>query len=303
MTEKGTGHSWEQVERLFHEALLKPPEDRVAFLDTACGENESLRREVEAMLAADDGADGMLDRPLPVADIGVDTAPMADGQIVGPWRILSELGRGGMGIVYLAERADGTYEQQVALKVIRGGIFAADMEPHFVRERRILGRLQHPNIARLIDAGATGDGLPFLVMELVHGKPITTWSRNNKRSLNERLQLMLQVCDALQHAHRNLVVHRDLKPGNILVTDDGDVRLLDFGVARLLSGPEDDGQSLTRAGFIHMTPVYAAPEQIGGDAITTVTDIFALGAVLYELLTDCRRGKMFRARRGYVAHA
>jgi serine/threonine-protein kinase len=165
------------------------------------------------------------------------------------------------------------------------------MEPHFVRERRILGRLRHPNIARLIDAGATGDGLPFLVMELVHGEPITTWSKNNKLGINERLQLMLQVCDALQHAHRNLVVHRDLKPGNILVTDNGRVQLLDFGVARLLSGPEDDRQSLTRAGFIHMTPVYAAPEQIGGDAITTATDIFALGAVLYELLTDSQPRK------------
>ena len=161
------------------------------------------------------------------------------------------------------------------------------MEPYFVRERRILGRLQHPNIARLIDAGATGDGLPFLVMELVQGEPITSWSKSKAIDINGRLRLMLQVCDALQHAHRNLVVHRDLKPGNILVTDDGHVQLLDFGVARLLSGPEDDQQLLTRAGFIHMTPVYAAPEQITGDAITTATDVFALGAILYELLTDC----------------
>ena len=290
MTEKGTGHSWEQVESLFHEALDKPVTERPAFIVAACGENEALRLEVEAMLDGDAAADGPLDRPLPITDLKIDALPAAltTGQVIGPWRILSELGRGGMGIVYLAERADGTYEQKVALKVIRGGIFAADMEPHFVRERQILGRLQHPNIARLIDAGATGDGLPFLVMELVHGNPITTWSRNNKRNLNERLQLMLQVCDALQHAHRNLVVHRDLKPGNILVTDDGDVRLLDFGVARLLSGPDGDRQMLTRAGFIHMTPVYAAPEQIGGDAITTATDIFSLGAVLYELLTDCQ---------------
>jgi serine/threonine-protein kinase len=193
-----------------------------------------------------------------------------------------------MGIVYLAERADGTYEQQVALKVIRGGVFAADREPHFVRERRILGRLQHPNIARLIDAGATDDGLPFLVMELVHGEPITHWCGNNKLGIRERLQLMLQVCDALEHAHRNLVVHRDLKPGNILVSGDGNVRLLDFGVARLLAGPDDDQRALTRAGFFHLTPEYAAPEQISGEAITTATDIFALGAVLYELLCNER---------------
>ncbi|MDH4048525.1 MAG: tetratricopeptide repeat protein [Gammaproteobacteria bacterium] len=288
MTEKGTGHRWEQVEDLFHEALLQPPQERATFVAAACGGNESLRLEVEAMLAADESEDGVLDRSLASLDVGTDPAPMADGQIVGSWRILSELGRGGMGIVYLAERADGTYEQQVALKVIRGGVFAADMEPHFVRERRILGRLQHPSIARLIDAGATADGMPFLVMELVHGEPITDWCRNNKLGIRERLQLMLQVCDALQHAHRNLVVHRDLKPGNILVTGDGNVRLLDFGVARLLAGPDDDQQILTRAGFFHLTPEYAAPEQISGEAITTATDIFALGAVLYELSTNNR---------------
>ncbi|MCB1845457.1 MAG: protein kinase, partial [Halioglobus sp.] len=214
MTEREAGRSWEQVESLFHTALEKPPAERATFLDTACGADHALRQEVEAMLAADDGQDGVLDHPLPVADIGLDSAPvrLTDGQVVGPWRILSELGRGGMGVVYLAERADGTYEQQVALKVIRGGIFAADMEPHFVRERRILGRLQHPNVARLIDAGSTADGLPYLVMELVHGEPITGWARNHAVDIHGRLRLMLQVCDALQHAHRNLVVHRDLKP-------------------------------------------------------------------------------------------
>lgn len=293
MTDKNAGQDWEQVESLFHEALDKPEAERAAFLDAACGAKRALRTEVEAMLAADGSQDGMLDRPLPVTDIGPDAAPMmlADGQVVGPWRILSELGRGGMGVVYLAERADGTYEQQVAFKVIRGGVFAADMEPHFVRERRILGRLQHPGIARLIDAGATADGLPFLVMELVEGKPITEWSKNHSVGIARRLQLMLQVCDALQHAHRNLVVHRDLKPGNILVTDDGDIRLLDFGVARLLAGEDGEQPALTRAGFIHMTPEYAAPEQFSGNAITTATDVFSLGAVLYELLTDCQPRK------------
>jgi serine/threonine-protein kinase len=287
MTGTNTGHHWKLVENLFNEALLKAPEERAAFIADACGGDELLSFEIETMLAADERAEGILDRPLPVTEFGTDAASIADGQIIGSWRILSELGRGGMGIVYLAERADGTYEQQVALKVIRGGMFASDMEPHFVHERRILGRLQHPNIARLIDAGATGDGLPFLVMELVHGEPITTWCRQNNRDITERLKLMLQVCDALQHAHHNLVVHRDLKPGNILVTGDGDVRLVDFGVARLLAGPEDDLQMLTQAGFFHMTPAYAAPEQISGEAITTATDIFALGAVLYELMSDC----------------
>jgi serine/threonine-protein kinase len=288
MAEEEAGRRWEQIEGLFHEVLEKPPQERAAFLDTAGRDDPALRSEVEAMLAADAGGDGPLDRPLPVTDIGIDVtaAGLAQGQLVGPWRILSELGRGGMGVVYLAERADGTYEQQVALKVIRGGIFADDIAPHFMRERRILGRLLHPNIARLIDAGATADGLPFLVMELVHGEPVTSWSKSRSIDIDGRLRLMLQVCDALQHAHRNLVVHRDLKPGNILVTNDGNVRLLDFGVARLLTGPDDDQQRLTRAGFMHMTPEYAAPEQMSGDAITTATDLFALGAVFYELLTD-----------------
>jgi len=305
MTEKGTGHKWEQVESLFHRALEMPAAGRAAFLDAECAGKPLLRAEIEALLTADDSADGVLDKPLPVPDIGENPsqAMLASGQVVGPWRILSELGRGGMGIVYLAERADGTYEQEVALKVIRGGFFAADMEQHFVRERHILGRLQHPNIARLIDAGATSDGLPFLVMELVHGETITEWSRRHSADISGRLRLMLQVCDALQHAHRNLVVHRDLKPGNILVTADGDVRLLDFGVARLLAGAEEGGQALTRAGFVHMTPEYAAPEQFSGDAITTATDIFALGAVLYELLTDRRPRKKHTGSPAALARA
>jgi serine/threonine-protein kinase len=160
------------------------------------------------------------------------------------------------------------------------------MEPRFGRERRILGRLQHPNIARLIDAGASSGGWPYLVMELVQGEPITTWSTHNKLTIKERLRLSLQVCDALQHAHRSLVVHRDLKPGNILVADDGTVRLLDFGVARLLAGPDDDEMPMTRGGYVPLTPQYAAPEQLSDNVITTSTDIFSLGAVLYELLCD-----------------
>lgn len=286
MTDKDTGQHWEQVEQLFHAALERSALERSAFLDAACDQNPALRREVEAMLKADADAEGVLDHPLPIDEYTNDSPPqlLASGEQVGPWRIVSELGRGGMGVVYLAERADGTYEQQVALKVIRGGMLGAEMEPRFGRERRILGRLQHPNIARLIDAGTSAGGWPFLVMELVHGEPITTWSMRNKLSIKERLRLILQVCDALQHAHRNLVVHRDLKPGNILVADDGTVRLLDFGVARLLAGPDDNEMKLTRGGFVPLTPQYAAPEQMGDNLITTATDIFSLGAVLYELL-------------------
>ena len=279
---------WERVESLFAAALEMPADERSAFLDVACGEDAALREELGAMLQADADAEGVLDRPLSIDEYGSQAPPLllAVGEQVGPWRILSELGRGGMGVVYLAERADGTYEQQVALKVIRGGLLGADMEPRFGRERRILGRMQHPNIARLIDAGATDGGWPFLVMELVHGEPITAWSTSNNLGIKDRLRLALQVCDALQHAHRSLVVHRDLKPGNILVDRDGTVRLLDFGVARLLASPDDDATMLTRSGYIPLTPEYAAPEQMSDNAVTTATDIFSLGAVLYELLCD-----------------
>ncbi|HNP34308.1 MAG TPA: serine/threonine-protein kinase [Woeseiaceae bacterium] len=288
MAEKGRGLHWEQVERLFHAALEKRPHERAAFLDEACHENPALRQELEAMLTADADADGVLDHPLPIDEYTNESPPLflASGEQVGPWRILSELGRGGMGVVYLAERADGTYEQQVALKVIIGGVLGVDMGPRFDRERRILGRLQHPNIARLIDAGTSAGGAPFLVMELVRGVPVTTWSTSNNLNIKERLQLILQVCDALQHAHRNLVVHRDLKPGNILVAGDGAVRLLDFGVARLMAGPDDDDMMLTRGAYVPLTPQYAAPEQMSDNVITTATDIFSLGAVLCELLSD-----------------
>ncbi|HPF26371.1 MAG TPA: serine/threonine-protein kinase [Steroidobacteraceae bacterium] len=290
MTDGDAEQRWQQVERLFHAALERRPDERAAFLDAACGTDPQLHAEVAAMLVADSGAAGVLDRPLePDADAGAPlSVGLAAGQLVGVWRVLSELGRGGMGVVYLAERFDGTYEQQVALKVIRGGLFAALNTARFLRERRILGRLRHPNIARLLDAGSTSDGLPYLVMELISGEPITVWANKQQLDTDARLRLILQVCEALQHAHRNLVVHRDLKPGNILVTDEGDVRLLDFGVAHLLAGPEEDGQALTRSGYLPMTPEYAAPEQLEGHGITTATDVFSLGTILFELLTNRR---------------
>jgi serine/threonine-protein kinase len=175
MAEKDAGQHWEQLERLFHAALERAPAERAALLDEACARNPAQREEIEAMLKADADAEGVLDHPLPLDEYSNESPPqiLVAGEQIGPWRILSELGRGGMGVVYLAERADGTYEQQVALKVIRGGLSGADMEPRFGRERRILGRLQHPNIARLIDAGASSGGWPYLVMELVLGEPGT----------------------------------------------------------------------------------------------------------------------------------
>ena len=279
---------WARIEKLFAEALDLPAEERAAFLAGACGPDTPLRKEVEQLLAADLAANGVLDRPWAADEAMPASSSLAAGQSVGAWRIVSELGRGGMGVVYLAERADGTYDQKVALKIIRGGLLAASSESRFARERRILGRLQHRNIARLLDAGATADGLPYLVMELVRGATITDWCRERALGIDARLQLVLQVCDALQHAHQNLVVHRDLKPGNILVDDNGDVRLLDFGVARLLSGADVDAPPLTRQGMLPVTPEYAAPEQLSEVDVTTAADIFSLGAVLCELLTNRR---------------
>ncbi len=286
MAGQGSSLDWAQVEQLFHAALELPAEQRKAFLHTACAGNAPLFNEMKSLLAAEAGEIGVLDKPLPMDTVDAERqgTALSAGERIGSWRILSELGHGGMGIVFLAERADGAYEQQVALKIIRDGLFARAMESDFVRERKILGRLQHPNIARVIDAGATIDGLLFLVMELVAGEPINQWVQARQANIETRLKLLLQVCDALQYAHSNLVVHRDLKPGNILVTGEGNVRLLDFGVARLLVAAEDD--VTTDNNFLNFTPEYAAPEQLSSDATSTSSDIFSLGAVMYELLTD-----------------
>lgn len=288
MTSNSDTDHWKVVESLFSAALELPVDERAAFIHRECGDNESLRKEIERLLDADATDSGPLDQAWMPGNDGTQLAlsPLDNGQAVGAWRIVHELGRGGMGVVYLAERADGTYEQQVALKVIRGGLLTGATQSRFIRERRILGRLQHRNIARLLDAGATADGLPYLVIELVHGVTITDWCRQHKPGIEQRLRLILQVCSALQHAHRNLVVHRDLKPGNIYIDAIGDVRLLDFGVARLLSGDENDGPDATRQGMLPITPEYAAPEQLSEVDATTATDIFSLGAVLYELLAN-----------------
>ena len=194
-----------------------------------------------------------------------------------------------MGAVYLAERADGAFQQRVALKLVKRGLDTDEILRRFLRERRILARLEHPHIARLLDGGITEDGLPWFAMEHVQGEPITSWCESRRTSVAERLRLFQAVCAAVQHAHRNLIVHRDLKPSNILVTASGDVKLLDFGIARLLSGEESEAErTLTAPGLRVLTPPYAAPEQIRGEAATTATDLYSLGAVLYELLAGVR---------------
>ena len=269
---------------LFLEALDRPPATRAAWLAAACDDAEVCRR-VGALLEGHDAPDGLLDRPALVRP-----APEADplvGRRVGPWRVTARLGRGGMGAVYRAARADATFEQEVALKVVRPGL-EADFRARFVRERAVLAGLDHAGIARLIDGGVAADGTPYLTTELVAGEPITAWADRRGLGVEARLRLFLQACDAVAYAHRSLVVHRDLKPAHVLVADEpggGRVKLLDFGVAKLL---EADAVDLTRTGPGPMTPAYAAPEQLLGRPVTTATDVYALGVVLYELLSGRR---------------
>ena len=201
---------------------------------------------------------------------------------IGPWRILRPIGRGGMGTVHLAERADGAFEQTAAVKLLRRGLDTDDIVARFLAERQILADLDHPNVARLLDGGATEDGRPYLVMEYVDGEPIDAWCDSRDASLEERLELFTKVCDAVAYAHRNLVVHRDLKPSNILVKDDGEPKIVDFGIAKLLEPGGESATTMTRSPM--WTPTYAAPEQILGEAVTTATDVWGLGAVLYRLL-------------------
>ena len=206
------------------------------------------------------------------------------GARVGQFRVVNELGRGGMGIVLLAERADGQFGQQVAIKVVPGGRSGGEVSRRFVQERGILASLEHPHIARLLDGGTTEAGDPYLVMEYIAGRPITAYCDGASASIERRLRLFLEVCEAVQYAHRNLVVHRDLKPSNVLVGAAGEVKLLDFGIAKLLDPAGADVRA-AGPGTRVMTPEYAAPEQIFGGAVTTATDVFALGLLLCELLT------------------
>ncbi len=265
---------WEKLQRVFHAALALPENEREAYISTQTL-SEALAGEVRAMLAAQS-------RPDPV--IGVVDEIAADTQI-GSYRVIEAIGEGGMGSVYLAERADGAFEKQVAIKVLSQGMNRASMVQRFEQERAILARLSHPNIAGVLDGGMTEDGRPYVVMEYIQGSPITQYCDERSLNLRERLRLFQQVCDAVQYAHQSLVVHRDLKPTNIFVTEEGTPKLLDFGIAKLL---EDDDPLHTQTGLMLATPAYAAPEQLTGGNITTMTDVYALGVLLYELLTGRR---------------
>ncbi|MDF1506188.1 serine/threonine-protein kinase, partial [Roseisolibacter sp. H3M3-2] len=276
---------WEAVMALLEAALERPAAERAAFVAAAAGDDAALRDEVASLLAMEDGAAGFLETPAALPGDAAPPAPV-EGRQVGPYRIVREIGRGGMGTVYLAERDD--VGRRVALKLVRGDLAAPDRVARFLVERRVLARLDHPNVARLLDAGVADDGTPWFAMEHVDGAPLDRHCDARGLGLADRLRLVEQVCEAVAYAHRNLVVHRDLKPNNVLVTPDGVVKLLDFGIAKLLDGEGEAGGARTGTGTWFLTPDYAAPEQARGEPVTTATDVYALGVVLYELLTGAR---------------
>lgn len=283
-----TPQRWQRVRELVESVLELPPRERPAYLDGACTADRSLRAEVDTLLRAHADAGTSWDRP--VFDLRrqvQENQPEADEPLpeaIGPYRVLKPLGYGGMGRVYLAERT-GSYRQRVAVKVLKPGLDSRELVRRFRSERQILAQLEHPYIAKILDGGSS-EGRPFIVMELVDGLPIDRYCDEHRLGVTARLELMRKVCDAVRFAHRNLVVHRDLKPANILITAAGDPKLLDFGIAKLLR-PETFPHTVlpTTPGLIPMTPDYASPEQVRGEPITTASDVYALGVLLYELLT------------------
>jgi len=273
--------------------MEKAASERAALVDREAGSDNALRDEVMALLADEEGARGFLTGGVAVPEslvphVGGAAAVSLVGRRIGPYRLLDEVGRGGMGTVYRAARADDAFQKTVALKLVRGGAASDILRQRFQRERQILGRLQHPNIAAIFDGGTTEEGQPYLVMEYVEGEPIDRYCARHELPVRQRLEMFRQVCAAVHYAHQNLVVHRDLKPGNILVTKDGTPKLLDFGIAKLLAAGVDPEAAPTATMLPMMTPEYASPEQVRGETITTASDVYSLGVVLYELLTGRR---------------
>ena len=288
-----TSGEWRQVRGILEQALETAPGERSRFLDQACQGDTALRAEVESLLAADEQAsreflEGQaIDEVTAVAGEPHSSMPSLEGVRIGSYRVLEEIGHGGMGTVYRAVRADDQYSQQVAIKVMRGGWGDAATIERFRAERQILANLQHANIARLLDGGTADDGRPYVVMEYVEGRPIDQYSKAHKLSMRARLELFRTVCSTVAFAHQRLVIHRDIKPGNILVTEQGEPKLLDFGIAKILDDEQAGGEATVTMVRL-LTPEYASPEQVRGTPVTTATDVYSLGVVLYGLLTGRR---------------
>ncbi len=281
--------SWQEVKRLFGEALELPEDQRRPWLEASCPSAE-IREEVISLLDEHSLSEGFLEQPDASSGSALEDlfSAVQPGQTIGPWKLVREIGRGGMGVVFEAAHEGEDFQTRVALKVIRGGLVTPQLIERFRFERRILSRLAHPGIAALFDGGATDSGLPYLVMEFVEGVPIDQWCREKLLGVRQRVELIADVCRAVQHAHERLVIHRDLKPGNILVTAEGRTKLLDFGIAKALADDFGDTPEATRTGMYVLTPDYASPEQISGAPATTATDVYSLGVLLYLLLSGRR---------------
>lgn len=276
-----SGQQWQRIKALFTEACERAPGEREAFVRSS-EPDPDVAGAVLALLAHDNEA--------LISPLAARVASLEPGEHFGPYQVVRMIGQGGMGVIYQAERSGGQFEQTVAIKLLRPAGAGAQVLVDAMREQRLLARLDHPNIARIIDAGIADNGQSFIVMEYVNGRDLVAYCRELNLDLESRLALFLKICKAVSHAHRNLVLHRDLKPQNILVTEDGEPRLVDFGVARLLeqTGGTTEPSTATIAGFTALTPEYASPEQIRGEPLTTATDVYALGVNLYELLTGER---------------
>ncbi len=292
-----TPERWLQVEEIFQFALDIRPGEREQYLSSACGDDDELKREVEALLSQHESAGDLLDEPIygqtgmnALESLATEEIDPMIGRRLGAYRIEREIGRGGMGAVYEAIRVDQEFKKRVAIKLVKRGMDTDFVLRRFRKERQILAALDHPHIALLLDGGTTEDGLPYFVMEYIEGEPLYRYCDNNKLSIAERLKLFRAICDAVHYAHQKQVVHRDIKPSNVLVTAEGAPKLLDFGIAKLLN-PDlagDITHDPTATAMRLMTPEYASPEQVQGAATTPTTDVYSLGVLLYELLSGHR---------------
>ncbi|HRH43592.1 MAG TPA: serine/threonine-protein kinase [Pyrinomonadaceae bacterium] len=292
-------NNWQKVVEIFERAIDLPMSERENFLLFECRNDAGLRAEVDAMLKADAEADDFIESPIventAISLIkGLETAEVPNtqnfiDQKIGVYRLKKEIGRGGMGAVYLAEREDGEFRQKVAIKLIKRGMDSDFIIQRFRHERQILAQMKHPNVAHLFDGGTTEAGLPYFVMEYIEGKTLYNYCDDNKLNLDERLQIFQKVCSAVEYAHEKQIIHRDLKPSNILVTNQGNPKLLDFGISKILN-PDLIHESINPTGSMMrlMTPDYASPEQVRGDKLTFSSDIYSLGVLLYELLSGHR---------------
>ena len=282
----------EQVKQIYEFVIEEDPTTWDSLLDSLCVNEPEIREEVAELLQLTPQVIDFIEKPV-LQDPSLLTLteePIHLGRRVGPYELVEQVGRGGTGVVFRARRADAEYQSEVAIKLVWPGFNRDEVLRRFRQERQILASLQHPHIARLLDGGTTEEGWPYIVMEFVEGYPLTVWSDRRGLNLEQRIRLFVQVCDAVTYAHRQQVVHRDLKPGNIFVTDQADgereeIRLLDFGIAKILdTSGQMERLSLTQTGLQAMTPEYASPEQVREEEVTAASDLYSLGVVLYELL-------------------